>query len=59
MIKIFGYSAPSSDLEAVKLLKKAWGNKENRQLEEISIIDIIKEDEMLVKWKGMSRNLCK
>lgn len=50
MVTIFGYSAPSSDLEAVKLLKKAWGNKENRQLEEISIIDIIEEDEMLVKW---------
>lgn len=31
-------------------MKKAWGNKENRQLEEISIIDIIEEDEMLVKW---------
>lgn len=51
MIIIFGYSAPSSDMEAVELLKKAWENKENRQFEEILVIDIIEEDEMLLKWK--------
>lgn len=50
MITIFGYSAPSSDVEAVNLLKKAWGKKENRQLEEVSVIDIIDEAEMLKKW---------
>ncbi|MDD7404040.1 MAG: hypothetical protein SO170_06150 [Butyribacter sp.] len=50
MITIFGYSAPSSDIEAVNLLKKAWGGKENRQLEEVSIIDIIDEEDMLKKW---------
>lgn len=50
MITIFGYSAPSSDVEAVNLLKKAWGIKENRQLEEVSVIDIIDESEMLKKW---------
>lgn len=50
MITIFGYSAPSSDVEAVGLLKKAWGEKENRQLEEVSVIDIIDEKEMLEKW---------
>ena len=51
MITIFGYSAPTSDKEAVDLLKKAWGDKEKRQLEEISVIDIISEDEVLEKWK--------
>ena len=50
MITIFGYSAPSSDVEAVNLLKKAWGKKEDRQLEEVSIIDIIDEEDMLEKW---------
>lgn len=50
MITIFGYSAPSSDVEAVNLLKKAWGKKEDRQLEEVSVIDIIDETEMLKKW---------
>lgn len=51
MITVFGYSAPSSDVEAVELLKKAWGEKETRQLEEISVIDIIEEKEMLLKWE--------
>jgi len=50
MVTIFGYSAPSSDVDAVELLKKAWGNKEDRQLEEVSVIDIIDESEMLKKW---------
>lgn len=50
MLTIFGYSAPSSDIEAVKLLKKAWGDLGKRQLEEVSIIDIISENEILMKW---------
>lgn len=50
MITVFGYSAPTSDLEAIDLLRKAWGKKEERQLEEVSVIDIIEEDEMLTKW---------
>lgn len=52
MITIFGYSAPASDVEAVSLLKKAWGNKTERQLEEVSVIDIIEESEMLKKWES-------
>lgn len=51
MLTIFGYSAPSSDKEAVSLLKKAWGNLDARQLEEVSIIDIVDEKEILDKWK--------
>ena len=51
MLTIFGYSAPSSDNEAVGLLKKAWGSLDKRQLEEVSVIDIIKEEEVLEKWK--------
>lgn len=50
MLTIFGYSAPSSDLEAVELLKKAWGTKEKRQLEEVSIIDIVDERTVVNKW---------
>lgn len=50
-ITIFGYSAPNSDVGAVKLLKTAWGDLKNRELEEVSVIDIISEDEMLKKWK--------
>ncbi len=51
MLTIFGYSAPSSDKEAVALLKKAWGDLEHRDLEEVSVIDIISEEEVLDKWK--------
>lgn len=50
MLTIFGYSAPESDIEAMHLLKKAWGSLENRQLEEVSVIDIISEEDMLKKW---------
>lgn len=50
MLTIFGYSAPSSDKEAVSLLKKAWGDLEKRQLEEVSIIDILTEEEITTKW---------
>lgn len=50
MITIFGYSAPSSDKGAVNLLKHAWGDPRKRDLEEISIIDIIDEDEIPIKW---------
>lgn len=50
MLTIFGYSAPSSDIEAVSLLKKAWGELEKRQLEEVSIIDIVDENDILDKW---------
>lgn len=51
MLTIFGYSAPKSDLKAVSLLKKAWGDLDGRQLEEVSVIDVINEDIMLEKWK--------
>jgi len=51
MLTIFGYSAPSSDKEAVSLLKMAWGDLEKRQLEEVSIIDILTEEEITAKWK--------
>lgn len=49
-ITIFGYSAPNSDKDAVVLLQNAWKAMSNRELEEVSIIDIISEDDMLRKW---------
>ncbi|HEL1074070.1 TPA: hypothetical protein TVE92_001924, partial [Streptococcus equi subsp. zooepidemicus] len=50
MLTIFGYSAPKSDVEAVNLMKKAWGTIEDRQLEEVSVIDIVDEESMLNTW---------
>lgn len=51
MLTIFGYSAPQSDIEAIAMLKSAWGTAEKRDLEEIEIIDIRDEDEVIESWK--------
>ncbi|MBV9658087.1 MAG: hypothetical protein JO295_08245 [Verrucomicrobia bacterium] len=50
-ITFFGYGAPSTDVEAVKLLKNAWGDVEKRNLEEIEIIDIRTEEDLLATWE--------
>ncbi|HXR46019.1 MAG TPA: hypothetical protein VN784_01145 [Candidatus Limnocylindrales bacterium] len=49
-ITFFGYGAPKTDVEAVGLMKKAWGEVENRNLEETEIIDIRSEDDLLETW---------
>ncbi len=50
LFTIFGYSAPESDVEAIKLMKTAWGDPATRRLEEIELIDILDEDTLLTKW---------
>lgn len=50
MVTILGYSAPKSDVEAVSMIKKAWGPVSKRNLEEIEIIDIRNEDEVINSW---------
>lgn len=50
MFTIFGYSAPKTDVSAIDLLKEAWGTVENRNLEEVEIIDIKPEDELHQTW---------
>lgn len=49
-LTIFGYGAPSSDVEAVSLMKVAWGKVENRELEQTEIIDIRDENELADLW---------
>ncbi|XZK30816.1 hypothetical protein ACSXCN_04715 [Clostridium perfringens] len=51
MITIFGYSAPISDESAIAMLKEAWGKVEDRDLEEIEIIDIRNESELISSWE--------
>lgn len=51
-LTIFGYSAPSTDVEAVALLKKGWGDKERRWLEETEIIDLKPEGALLSTWRA-------
>lgn len=47
---IFGYGAPASDVEAVKLLKQGWGMPERRELEQVEVIDLKPEDELRQTW---------
>lgn len=49
---IFGYGAPESDVEAVKLLNDAWGTPDDRAMEQFEIIDISPENELRKKWNG-------
>jgi len=51
MFTIFGYGAPSSDVEAVSLLSKAWGDKYQRNMEQIEVIDTIDEDALCERWE--------
>ncbi len=39
MFSIFGYSAPKTDVEAISLLKQAWGDVEKRQFEQTEVIN--------------------
>lgn len=56
MITIFGYSAPKSDKNAIDLMKKAWGDKNKRKFEEISIIDIVEKEEVKKNWEEFIYN---
>lgn len=47
---VFGYGAPKSDIEAISLLKEGWGNVEDRNFEEVEIIDIKEEKELRNLW---------
>jgi len=49
-ITFFGYGAPKTDVEAIRLLKNGWGNPGKRFLEETEIIDIRKEDDLTATW---------
>jgi len=51
MLTIFGYSAPQSDVEAIELMKGAWGDKYQRDIEQIEIIDVKNEEELRDTWK--------
>jgi hypothetical protein len=50
MFTVFGYSAPKSDVGAIDLLKKGWGDVNQRVMEETEIIDIKPETELTETW---------
>ncbi len=47
---IFGYGAPETDVEAVDLMKTAWGDPNQRNLEQIEIIDIQPQELVHERW---------
>lgn len=50
LVTIFGYSAPKTDAEAIELMKKAWGESHNRELEDFEFIDIQPEHALVESW---------
>jgi len=50
-LTIFGYGAPKSDVEAVALMKNAWGDVAGRDMEQTEIVDVKAEDELSANWK--------
>ncbi len=50
LLTIFGYGAPDTDVEAINLMKEAWGDVNDRPMEETEIIDIKLEAELVKKW---------
>lgn len=52
-VTIFGYSAPISDVEAISIMKKAWGDpKVDQVLAQFEIIDIQSESKLIKSWKN-------
>mgnify|MGYP000904602949 CR=1 FL=1 len=49
-VTIFGYGAPKSDFEAIKLLNEAWGTRDERNMEQFEIIDIREEETVRQNW---------
>jgi hypothetical protein len=47
---IFGYSAPKTDFEARKLMKKAWSDNKTAELSQIEIIDTKDREELSKNW---------
>lgn len=50
MLTVFGYGAPTSDVEAIDLMTTAWGEVETREFEQTELIDIKPADELLRSW---------
>ena len=51
LLTIFGYSAPETDVEAIQMMKKAWGSVRDPELVEIEIIDKENQDRLIEKWQ--------
>jgi hypothetical protein len=51
-VTIFGYSAPKTDVEAIGIMKKAWGiPEEDQRFTQFEIIDIQSKSHLMKSWK--------
>lgn len=50
ILTIFGYGAPETDVEAIKLMKEGWGDRGKRELEQTEIIDTKDPDTLHKTW---------
>ncbi|RYZ56088.1 MAG: hypothetical protein EOP49_01255 [Sphingobacteriales bacterium] len=50
-VTVFGYRAPQSDIEAIQIMQSAWGNAEDRAMEQFELIDIRKEEDVKASWE--------
>lgn len=52
VVTIFGYSAPDTDAEAVSLLQEAWGDPDERNMEQVELISRADADqvELRSRW---------
>ena len=53
LVTVFGYGAPETDVEAVRLMTEAWGNPEQRNLEQFEIIDIQAQEVVYDRWSSL------
>jgi hypothetical protein len=53
IFSVFGYSAPKTDVEAMKILDEAWGGADNRNFEQIEFIHKpgSVEEDVMRPWK--------
>jgi hypothetical protein len=49
-VTVYGYSAPTTDVEARALLLKSWTDNPTRELAEIDIVDIRDPSEVRDAW---------
>jgi hypothetical protein len=50
ILTLFGYSTPTTDVEAKAMMKNAWGKNKQHDLNEIEIVDIKSRDEIEDTW---------
>lgn len=51
MLTVFGYGAPSTDVEAVDLMSNAWKNNPRFELGQVNIVDIRPQRQLEKTWE--------